>query len=197
MGINEVLTVGLQVAEALAVAHDAGIVHRDIKPENIMIRRDGLVKVLDFGLATLSTARALGGPACLGGTPRYMSPEQVLGGPTDARSDVYSLGLVLYEMATGHRPGGGMTLAQVPSDLHDVLSRSVAADPGERYASGREMKAALEKITSGRRHRQRNLPNRVWLGLGALTILTAGLFAFLLSRPAAAPSYYSAVPLTR
>lgn len=195
LDLDEVLHVGLQVAEALAVAHAAGIVHRDIKPENIMIRRDGLVKVLDFGVAILTRAGAAEA-ACVSGTPRYMSPEQLRGGPAGARSDIYSLGLVLYEMATGCKPSSAMTLAQAPSDLHDVLSRSVAADPGERYASGGEMKAALEKVASGRRHPQRNLRSLIWLGVGVLTILTAGLFAFLPSRPAAAPAYYSAVPLT-
>src|SRR5262249_31072946 len=151
----EVISVGLQVAEALAVAHGAGIEHRDIKPENIMIRRDGLVKVLDFGIATLTMAGAVAGAACMSGTPRYMSPEQLLGRPTDARGDVYSLGLVVYEMATGCKPSSAMTLAQPPSDLYDVLSRSVAADPGVRFASGGEMKAALEKVASRRRHPQR------------------------------------------
>lgn len=195
MELDEVLHVGLQVAEALGVAHGAGIVHRDIKPENIMIRRDGLVKVVDFGVATLSTAGPAAGAACMSGTPRYMAPEQVRGAPAVAQSDVYSVGLVLYEMATGRGPSFAMTLVPLASDLREVVSRSVAADPVERYPSGSEMKAALEKIASGRRHRQRNLPNRLWLALGALAILTAGLFAFLFSRPAAAPSYYSAVPL--
>src|SRR5947209_16375 len=122
-----------------------------------------------------------------------MSPEQMRGEPTTARSDVYSLGLVLYEAATGRRPGTAISLAQVPSNLHDVISRSTAADPRERYASGREMKAAL---ASEREQPRRNLVSRLWLPLGVFTTLTASLFAFLLSRPATAPSYYSAVPLT-
>ncbi len=196
MDISEVLFVGLQVADALAVAHAAGIVHRDIKPENIMIRRNGLVKVLDFGVATLSSAGPAVKAAYVSGTPRYMSPEQLRGAPADSRSDVYSLGLVLYEMATGHKPDSAMSLAQVPADLHDVISRCVAADPNERFASGIEIKAALEKVAPRGRHLKRNLPSSFWLALAVLAIVTAGLFAFLLSRPAAQPVYYSAVPLT-
>ena len=110
---------------------------------------------------------------------RYLQP-----GPVAVRDD------------NGLQAELAMTLVEVPSDLHDVLSRSVAADPGERYASGGEMKAALEKVASGRPHPQRNLASRVWLALGVLTTLTAGLFAFLLTRPTTTSAYYSAVPLT-
>src|SRR5262249_5973935 len=114
MSVHEALEITVQVASALAAAHEAGVVHRDIKPENIMIRPDGYVKVLDFGLAKLTeqksaldnqaftitrTQHTLAGLVV--GTPRYMSPEQARGQPADARSDIWSLGAVIYEMVAG------------------------------------------------------------------------------------------------
>src|SRR5215831_6237485 len=115
MPLNTILRIGVQVSEALSAAHQAGIIHRDIKPENIMIRRDGYAKVLDFGLAKLSEPPAVAGgpqtgsedatriqvntnPGVVMGTVSYMSPEQARGNPTDARTDIWSLGVVLYEM---------------------------------------------------------------------------------------------------
>src|SRR5436190_17036765 len=121
MRTDEVVDVAIQVASALAAAHEAGIVHRDIKPENIMIRPDGYVKVLDFGIAklaesTFAEAAANGAESVtlagtnLGsilGTVRYMSPEQARGAQVDKRADIWSLGVVLYEMVTGHAPFAG------------------------------------------------------------------------------------------
>ncbi|HEV7842429.1 MAG TPA: serine/threonine-protein kinase, partial [Pyrinomonadaceae bacterium] len=112
----EVLEVSVQVASALAAAHAAGIIHRDIKPENIMVRKDGYVKVLDFGLAKLTEQRANTGPNALTiadtgpgiviGTVTYMSPEQARGLKVDARTDIFSFGVVLYEMLSGRAPFG-------------------------------------------------------------------------------------------
>ncbi|MCM3903593.1 MAG: serine/threonine protein kinase [Pyrinomonadaceae bacterium] len=115
--IHEVLEIGIQIASALSAAHAAGIVHRDIKPDNIILRPDHLVKVLDFGLAKLNEpakygfdaeiinrAQAVTTPGMVMGTARYMSPEQARGLTVDARTDVWSLGVVLYEMVTDHQP---------------------------------------------------------------------------------------------
>src|SRR5205807_6054552 len=106
-----------QVARALAAAHAAGVVHRDIKPQNLMARADGIVKVLDFGLARRLPAdgaadlAAVTDPDTRIGTPLYMSPEQSRGEPVGAASDIFSLGIVLYELATGQHPFPGLTPA--------------------------------------------------------------------------------------
>ena len=125
---NEALDIAAQVASALCVAHRAGIVHRDIKPENIMLRPDGYVKVLDFGIAKLTQQEALGTTPLVGtqlatqqsmflGTARYMSPEQACGAQVDKGTDIWSLGIVLYEMVTGHAPFTGDTPREVMSAI--------------------------------------------------------------------------------
>src|SRR5881296_3664582 len=140
MQLSEAVDVAIQVASALAAAHEAGIVHRDIKPENIMLRPDGYVKVLDFGIAKLAEQELpvtipkdeaqLLVETNLGsilGTVRYMSPEQACGVPVDKRTDIWSLGVVLYEMVTGHAPFTGDTPARSATALQ--------AGPGEVMAS--------------------------------------------------------------
>ncbi|MGZ5258968.1 MAG: serine/threonine-protein kinase, partial [Burkholderiales bacterium] len=107
--VEYALEVTLQVAEGLAYAHEHGVLHRDIKPANIMIVQDRLVKIADFGIARMRTTQRTDGPAALG-SPRYMSPEQVLGKRADHRSDIFSLGVVLYEMLTGTSPFAGADL---------------------------------------------------------------------------------------
>ena len=108
--LAKAIDIGIQVAEGLSIAHEKGVVHRDIKPENIMVRKDGLVQIMDFGLAKLRASRAsrLTKEGSTVGTAGYMSPEQVQGQETDHRSDIFSLGVLLHELFTGELPFKGV-----------------------------------------------------------------------------------------
>jgi serine/threonine protein kinase len=186
------LDVALQVASALATAHDSGIVHRDIKPENIMIRPDGYAKVLDFGLAKLTEARVPDDatmlstvPGMLLGTAHYMSPEQARGLPVDARSDVWSFGCVLYEMVSGRAPFSGATLTDVlaavlhrepepiergdvtiPSELAVVLDKALTKDSESRYQSMKDVLVDLRRI---RRRMEGGSPSGLVAGAPVVT----------------------------
>ncbi|PYS51386.1 MAG: hypothetical protein DMF68_04560 [Acidobacteria bacterium] len=178
MKIDEVLDVSLQVASALAAAHEAGIVHRDIKPENIMIRPDGYVKVLDFGLAKLTEQRASSSPSALTladtgpgiviGTVTYMSPEQARGFKVDERTDIFSFGVVLYEMLAGRAPFGGPTpsdvivsildrepqplahlKADVSPELQRIVTKALAKERDERYQTVKELIADMREFKRG------------------------------------------------
>jgi serine/threonine-protein kinase len=159
-----VLTVGIRVADALAYAHRNDVVHRDIKPANIMYHEpDDTLKITDFGIARLTdTTRTRTG--IILGTPSYMSPEQLTGKRIDGRSDLFSLGVTLFELATGRQPFAGDSLAtlmyQIANERHpDVarlrpesppclakaLNRALQKDPERRYATGEEMKRDLEQ----------------------------------------------------
>lgn len=173
--VDDALQITSAIASALAEAHAAGIVHRDIKPENIMIRHDGLVKVLDFGLAKKedlphddSRTALLGtAPGTILGTISYMSPEQARGLPLDARSDLFSTGAVAYEMLTGHRPFEGQTSTDVlaailhreplpldryrdanPPELRWLIEKALRKNRDERYQTAREMLSDLNRIRS-------------------------------------------------
>jgi serine/threonine protein kinase len=162
---------GTQIAEALGHAHERGIVHRDLKSANLMVTQDGRVKVLDFGIATLTgdvatlaATRVATAPGTLAGTPAYMAPEVLKGGTADRRSDIWAIGVVLYEMAARRRPFGGDTAfdisaailrdepealpRDVPRALRVVVARCLAKDPAERYQQAGEIRAALEATTT-------------------------------------------------
>ncbi|MBV8819805.1 MAG: serine/threonine-protein kinase, partial [Acidobacteriaceae bacterium] len=165
----EILGIAIQCTRALGSAHEAGIIHRDIKPENIMIRPDGTVKVVDFGLARIGVAGTESVVAtqigALMGTPRYMPPEQARGQRLDPRTDIFSLGAVLYEMATGRPAFPGASTAEIfaallgsepgaisecsdatPGELDRIVSKALRTDPEARYQAMQELEADLQNL---------------------------------------------------
>ena len=167
MALPQVVRVMEQLLGALAYAHDAGIVHRDIKPSNVFVLRDGTIKVVDFGLARIEASN-LTETGTLLGTPAYMSPEQFLGLPVDARSDLFSAGVILYQMLTGDRPftGSPSTIMQKvlrqdpvePSVLNPTLSaawdglvkRALAKKPDDRVQSARQFAEYVRLVSEGK-----------------------------------------------
>lgn len=175
LDIQELLAIGIQVADALGEAHEKGVVHRDIKPANVLLDENGRVKVLDFGLAKIlggegnvfSSAATVDvtNPGTILGTPHYMSPEQALGRPADGRSDIFSAGVVLYEAATGRRAFPGDTPAAVfaallndpapapsqvrpdlPKELDRILARCLEREPELRYQTASDLAADLRRL---------------------------------------------------
>jgi serine/threonine protein kinase len=154
-----------QVATALAYAHQRGVIHRDIKPANMMLMPDGVVKLMDFGIAKAAADRRLTQTGKTVGSLYYMSPEQINGATLDARSDLYSLGVSLYEVVTGRRPFQGdsdysimaahlqstpvppiQIDPRVPAPLNDIILTAIAKDPAQRFQSAEQMCAALESV---------------------------------------------------
>ncbi len=224
--VDEALPVARQIADALEAAHELGIVHRDLKPTNIKLRQDGMVKVLDFGLAKLAESGKLGAagedvarsqsptitsPAMtlsgvILGTAAYMSPEQAKGGDTDARSDVFAFGAVLYEMLTGRRAfvgdGVGETLAfvitkepdwallpaAIPHPIRTLLSRCLTKDRRQRLQAIGEARIAIDSLNSQPSHSSTAITSarsrsRAWPGWAAAVLVAAAFSAWLWVKP--------------
>jgi len=183
LSIDDTLRYGQQIADALAAAHAKGIAHRDLKPGNIMLGKAG-IKVLDFGLAKSQEDATLTGSRMVMGTPAYMAPEQREGKECDARTDIYSLGLVLYEMSTGKRVEQGQAppLEALPPHLAQVIERCLAQDPDERWQSARDVAAVLKLTETSQPTAARERPRRMRLpwGIAALATLALALAVFYL-----------------
>lgn len=204
---GEALGIAVQIAGALGQAHDAGIVHRDIKPENVVIRFDGLVKVIDFGLAKLEAIDPLAAGGERGsarasrsragaGTIDYMAPEQAAGGVVDERADLYSLSVVLYEMLTGTLPRelGGAAAPVQPEPLLAVVRRGLSSDPALRHQTAGELRRDLESIQRSldlapdrARGRHTRIGATIVLTVAALAALAFGAASYVSERRSAAP----------
>lgn len=168
LGVDRILAMAVGICAGLAAAHEKGIIHRDVKPGNVMIDTRGTPKLLDFGLATLSGMEPLSQPGSLTGTIRYMSPEQVRGEPTDQRSDLFALGVVLYELLSGRPPFDGPNEAatlhailsetppsiierrtDVPEAVEEMVFRLLQRDRARRFQSATELGEALQQARTG------------------------------------------------
>jgi len=198
---------GAALARALAYAHEQGIVHGDVKPANIMINQDGRVMLTDFGIARF--AAHISQVGSLRGTPAYLSPEQIMGNPTDGRSDLFSLGIVLYQLATGQRPFQSDSLEAVcaqilkanitpptkanpmlPRAFDGIVARCLARNPKDRYANGEVLSTALEDVAREALVQPRGKPAKNRPVTAALRYAgAAGLLLLVLSVPIAAGFY--------
>ena len=230
MAVSEVLEVAVQIADALSEAHQTGIIHRDIKPENLIVKKNGLVKLLDFGLAKLTERKAPSadtsaptaaqvntGPNVILGTLAYISPEQARGKDLDARTDIFSFGVLLYEMVTGHAPFEGETTSDViaailksepgpissfspdvPPELQRIIGKALRKDREERYQTMKDMLLDLKSLRGELKSETKSGPTApadsssgnvpTTTGAGATTVAEQGLT----TNRAAAPTTSSA-----
>jgi len=227
--LSETLNIAEQIASALVAAHEAGIVHRDIKPENVMLRRDGYVKVLDFGLAKLTeqqTVKRVNASAVIAGTNTdtgvmgtvgYMSPEQARGESVDHRTDIFSLGVVIYEMVTGHMPFEARNgadaigpiaeeeplplahyLPEAPAELQLIVNKALRRNREQRYQTITELLIGLKSVRSERRAKGRFTARRLSLLAATFALIVGGSLWFYASRQTAKSSLppMTVVPFT-
>ncbi len=189
LSAGQMITIAKQVCDGLVEAQRLGVVHRDLKPQNVMIDTDGNARIMDFGIARSLEAKGITGAGVMIGTPEYMSPEQVEGKEVDQRSDVYSLGVILYEMVTGRVPFEGDTPftigmkhkgeipkdpgelnTQIPQDLSKVILRCLEKDKEKRYQSAGEVRSELVNIEKGIPTTERIVPERKPLTSREITV---------------------------
>lgn len=187
--VGTAIFIARQVCEGLAEAHRLGVIHRDLKPGNIMIDKEGNAKIMDFGIARSISVKGITGTGVMIGTPEYMSPEQVEGKEVDQRSDIYSLGIILYEMLTGQVPFEGDTPftigvkqkseiptdpmelnAQIPHDLSRLVLRCLEKEKEARYQNVDELRTNLEKIEKGIPTTERPIPKRKTVASKPITV---------------------------
>jgi serine/threonine protein kinase len=214
---SKFLEIALPLADAVAAAHEKGVLHRDLKPDNLMVSEEGRLKILDFGLAKLKPEAGVTGMSELPtrsrteegrivGTVAYMSPEQAEGKTLDSRSDIFSLGIVLYEMATGERPFKGETTASVlssilkdtpksvteinpslPSGLGRIVRRCLVKDPEHRYQTAKDLRNELEELREEEVGPGRRARVPTWVFLAAAAFFGLAVVIYLL-KPSASPA---------